>query len=217
MFLNDLKIFLEKLDTYRDKVLFVFIKPFWPRKISPNQLTYVRIAVSIVLFVLLFFLAIENKTLIISLFVFGAITDLFDGSVARCLNKETEFGAMIDPLADRILILPIAVYSLYQSQKWLLLFLLVAEVFNAIVAIFYKSKEVYKANIFGKTRMVILSVVFVVILIVWPASPPTFFIDVLWFSLLFSFLSIMTSILELGKKGFIKNKIINKHASKYEK
>src|SRR3989339_688575 len=118
MFLNDLKIFLEKLDTYRDKVLFVFIKPFWPRKISPNQLTYVRIAVSIVLFVLLF--------------------------------------------------------------------LLVAEVFNAIVAIFYKSKDVYKANIFGKTRMVILSVVFVVILIVWPASPPTFFIDVLWFSLLFS-------------------------------
>jgi CDP-diacylglycerol--glycerol-3-phosphate 3-phosphatidyltransferase len=217
MFLNDLKHFLEKIDHYRDEFLFVFIKPYWPRKISPNQLTYVRIVIGIVLFILLFFFRIENKILIISLFCVGALTDLFDGSVARGLDMATEFGAMLDPIADRLLVLPIAIYSLYGSEKWLLLILLLTELINAITSVFYKSKEVYKANIFGKTRMLLLSFVFVAILIVWPNTPPEFFIDIVWISLIFSFLSIFTRIIELKNKGHIKNKIANKELNKYFK
>ena len=109
-FLNDLQFFLEKIDHYRDEFLFLFIKPYWPRKITPNKITYVRVFVGVLLFVLLFFFHLENKPLIISLFCLGVITDLFDGSVARGLNKVTEFGAMLDSTADRILILPIASY-----------------------------------------------------------------------------------------------------------
>ena len=211
MFLNDLKYFLEKLDHYRDELLFLFIKPYWPRKISPNQITYVRVAIGLILIIMLFFFGIENKFLIISLFCVGALTDLFDGPVARGLNKVTEFGAMLDPIADRLLILPIAVYSLYQSQKWLLLILLLTEVIDGITGIFYKSKETFSGvNVFGKTRMVLLSLVFAVILIVWPNPPSEFFIDVIWISLIFSVLSIFTRILELKNKGYIKNKIINK-------
>ena len=210
-FLDDLKIFLERIDHYRDELLFLFIKPCWPRKVSPNQITYVRVAVGLLLFILLFFFHIENKFLIISLFCIGVLTDFFDGSVARGLNKVTEFGAMLDSTADRILILPIAVYSLYESQKWLLLFLLLTEVINALASMFYKSKEIYlESNIFGKTKMVLLSLVFIVVLIVWPNAPSIFFIDALWISLIFSFLSIFTRILELKSKGYIKNKIVNK-------
>jgi phosphatidylglycerophosphate synthase len=214
MILDALKHFLEKIDHYRDEVLFLFIKPFWPRKITPNHITYTRVAVSIILFALLFFFGIENKILIVSLFCLGALTDLFDGSVARGLNKVTEFGATLDPLADRLLILPIAVYSLYRFDKWLLLFLLLAEVINAVVAIFYNSKETYKSNIFGKTRMVLISLVFVAILIAWPEAPSLFFLDVLWVSLVFSILSILTRILELNSAGHIKNKIITKELDK---
>jgi len=215
MLLAGFKNFLEKLDHYRDELLFLFIKPYWPKKITPNQVTYLRVFIGILLFILLFFFGIENKLLIISLFCLGVITDLFDGSVARGLNKETEFGAMLDTIADRILILPIAIYSLYESQKWLLLFLLLAEIINALVAIFYKSKETYKANVFGKTRMVLISIVFAVILIVWPSTPPVFFIYVLWISLIFSFLSIFTRITDLSHEGFIKNKIITKQLNKF--
>ena len=125
---------------------------------------------------------------------------------------------MLDSTADRILILPIAIYSLYSSQKWLLLFLLLMEIINAIASIFYKSKEIYlESNIFGKTKMVLMCVVFIVILIVWPNQPSYIFIDILWLSLIFSFLSIFTRILELNSKGHIKNKIINKQLNKYEK
>ena len=215
IFFNDLKYFLEKLDHYRDEILFVFIKPYWPRRISPNQITFARIAISLLLFILLFFLGVENKLLIISLFCAGAITDLFDGSVARGLNKVTAFGAMMDPVADRILILPIAFYSLYESHKWLLLVLLLAEAIGAVIAIFYKSKETdVKANIFGKTKMVLWALVFAVILIVWPNEPAIFFINILWVSIIFSLLSIFSRVLELKDKGYIKNKIANKQLSK---
>ena len=215
MILNDLKFFLEKIDHYRDEVFFVFVKPYWPRKISPNQITWVRIVIGLALFILLFFLDVENKALVVSLFVFGVFTDLLDGSVARGLNKVTEFGAMLDHLADWILIIPIAIYGLYKLQKWLLLFLLIVEVLNFATLIFTKSKNIEtKANIFGKTRMVMLCVVFGAILIVWPANTPLFFIYLAWASLLFTILSILVKILDLKNRGHIKNKFVNKHPNK---
>ena len=190
MIINDLKNFLEKLDHYRDEFLFLFIKPYWPRKIIPNHITYVRIFVGLLLFVLLFFFKIEDKILIFSLFTLGVVTDLLDGSVARGLNKVTEFGAMLDSTADRILIFPIAFYSLYTPHKWLLLTLFLMEILNAVASMFYKSKEIYlESNIFGKTKMVMLCIVFIAILIVWPNAPSVFFIDMLWISIIFSFLS----------------------------
>ena len=104
---------LERMDHYRDELLFLFIKPYWPRNFTPNKITWIRVAIGLVLFVLLFFLGTEDKILILSLFTIGVITDMLDGSVARGLNKVTEFGAMLDSTADRILIIPIAVYSLF--------------------------------------------------------------------------------------------------------
>ena len=202
---------LQEISDWRDRVLFLFIEPCWPRKITPNHITYIRVIIGILLFIFLFFLDIKDKFLIIFLFFIGVVTDLFDGSVARGLNEVTEFGAMLDSTADRILLFPIAFYSLYYSQKWLLLLLLLAEIINAIASIFYKSKEIYlESNIFGKTKMVLLCIVFIVILIVWPDEPPLFFIDILWASLFFSFLSIFSKVLDLNSKGHIKNKIIKK-------
>ena len=37
-------------------------------------------------------------------FVIGALTDLFDGMLARKLHAETEWGATLDPIADKILV-----------------------------------------------------------------------------------------------------------------
>ena len=127
------------------------------------------------------------------------------------IEMMTEFGAILDPIADRILILPIAVYSLYYSEKWLLLVLLLTEIISGGISLFYREKtKDAKSNIFGKTRMVMLSFVFVAILVFWPTPPSLFFIDVIWVSLIFSYLSIFVRVIDLVKKGYIKNKIINK-------
>ena len=195
-----LKSFLEKLDHYRDEILFVFIKPYWPHRITPNMITMVRIIIGVLLFTLLFFFKIEDKGLIISLFFFGVLTDVLDGSVARGKNMVTELGTMLDPVADRIIIITIAIYSLLEHHKWLLLVLLLIEITNAIVSIYCTTKKVYiGSNIFGKTKMVMQSLVFVAILIFWPNSPSKFFIALLWLSVGFSFLSIFSKITEIKK------------------
>ena len=204
-FIRDLKLFLEKIDHYRDEALFVFIKPYWPRKITPNVITTARIIIGVLLFALLFFFKIEDKILIISLFFFGALTDILDGSVARGKNMVTELGAILDPVADRIIIITIAVYSLFEHHRWLLLVLLLTEVVNTFVSIYYTTKKVYiESNIFGKTKMVMQSLVFIAILIVWPNLPPQFFIALLWLSIVFTILSIFLKIIETGPIKRIK-------------
>ena len=209
---------LQKISDWRDRVLFLFIKPYWPRKVIPNHVTYLRVIVGIILLILLFCFHIENKLLVISLFCVGLITDLLDGSVARGLNKVTEFGAMLDPIADRVLILPIALYTLYKTQPILLMVWFLTEIVNASVSMFYKSKKPYtESNIFGKTKMTLWCLVFVVILVIWPKPLPIFFIDVVWISLIASILSIFMKAMELKNCGYIKSKILTTELNKHNK
>lgn len=199
---ESLKKFLEKIDHYRDEALFLFIKPHWPRVITPNHITYVRVIISVALFALLFLLEVRDKVLITSLFFVGVLTDILDGSVARGTNRVTDFGAMLDSTSDRLLIIPIAVYSLANSYSTLLLSLISIEIINSLASLYYRMKAIYlESNIFGKSKMVLQSIVFIVILIVWPNSPPSFFINLLWLSIAFTFLSIFSLLMELKSYG----------------
>ena len=203
--LKKLQLFLENIDSYRDKALFVFINPYWPRKITPNHITYIRVLIGIILIIILFFFKIDGKSTILSLFIIGLVTDLIDGPIARGLGKVTEFGAMLDSASDRLLIMPIAIYSLLQYQKWLLFVLILTEILNGIFSLYYSSKEAYlKSNIFGKIKMVIISAGFLGILFVWPNPLPLFFIYLLWISIPFSILSILSKSTELKRPRTIK-------------
>lgn len=217
MSVNGFQRFLEKLDHFRDEVLFVFIKPYWPRRIVPNHITSIRIIIGITLFIILFFYKIDDKGLILWLFIIGALTDLLDGSVARGTNQVTELGAMLDSTADRLLVLPIAFYSLFSHYKLLLLVLLLFEVINALVSIFYKSKEVYlESNIFGKTKMVLFCFALFGILFAWPERPFIMCIIVLWATIPFSCLSMFFRVVEIRNK--IKTPpIVKKILQRYDK
>lgn len=47
-----------------------------------------------------------------ALFIFAALTDLFDGMIARALNAHSKFGRLIDPIADKALVgLPLLVIA----------------------------------------------------------------------------------------------------------
>lgn len=216
--LNWLKLFLERLDKRRDQLLFYFIQKFWPRWLVPNYLTYIRLIIGILLFVLLFYYGITDKFLIIILFTIGILTDLFDGSVARCLKMESKFGAFIDPPVDRLLIIPIAVYSLVGNHNWLLLILIILEVISGLISAFAISRDVNSLpNIFGKTKMVLQSIAFGLVLIMWPKTSGFVIINILWVSVLLMIFSIFMKVLEIYSKLNIKN-LANKQIKlkKYE-
>lgn len=198
-FLYSLKSFLEKLDSYRDKALFIFIKPYWSKRITPNHVSYVRVFIGILIFILLFFFNIETKFLILTLFIIGALTDFIDGPIARGNNQVTDFGGMLDPVADRFLVVPIVFYSLLKNQVWLLAALVIVEVLHVIINVSYRSKNTYlKANIFGKIKMFLLCVALIAILVYWPNTPP-FSIWIIWASIPFTLLSAITKTLDSKK------------------
>lgn len=55
------------------------------------------------------------------LFSCAALTDLLDGIVARRYNEETAFGAWIDTIADKLLILPTLVTLMWYGPRELLI------------------------------------------------------------------------------------------------
>ncbi|MBM3206531.1 MAG: CDP-alcohol phosphatidyltransferase family protein [Candidatus Staskawiczbacteria bacterium] len=204
-FIREFQILLEKIDYYRDRLLFIFVKPYWPRVITPNHLSFFRIAIAIILFIELFYFKNNDSTLIITLFFIGIASDMLDGSVARGLGKVTRFGEILDPVADRLLILPIAIYSLFSSHKWLLLIILIFELINFLISTYAHRRKLFiETNIYGKVKMLLHSLVFLAILINWPKEPSLFFIYILWISIIFLILGIYIKTSQL--KTLLKNK-----------
>lgn len=88
----------------------------------PNKLTMVRIFISIIIIAILLFpfdsmgitttkffinesLVVDIKYLIAGvLFIIGSLTDFLDGYIARKYNLITDFGKLIDAIADKMLV-----------------------------------------------------------------------------------------------------------------
>ena len=71
----------------------------------PNILTYLRIA-AVPAMVACFFLIKPpmSNWLAVSLFIAAAITDFFDGYLARAWSQQSALGRMLDPIADKLLV-----------------------------------------------------------------------------------------------------------------
>lgn len=75
----------------------------------PNALTWARI-VLIPIFVGIFYLSdnlmpVATKNLVATvIFVVAAVTDWFDGYLARALGQTSAFGAFLDPVADKLMV-----------------------------------------------------------------------------------------------------------------
>jgi len=75
----------------------------------PIFLTWLRI-VAIPLLVVVFYLPVpwlsmpERNLIATALFIGAAVTDWLDGYLARRLNQTSQFGAFLDPVADKLLV-----------------------------------------------------------------------------------------------------------------
>lgn len=70
----------------------------------PNLLTLSRIVVIPVIFLSLYINSFVWSMFVAVLFVIAAITDYFDGYLARCRNETSAFGRLLDPIADKLLV-----------------------------------------------------------------------------------------------------------------
>ncbi len=75
----------------------------------PNVLTYARIAAIPVVVACMYWQAILQgglwlRWVALALFIAAAITDFFDGYLARTWDQQSKLGRMLDPIADKLLV-----------------------------------------------------------------------------------------------------------------
>lgn len=106
---------------------------FWREYFSvPNIMGYFRIVLAAV-YLILFKNALNGGTYwyVIGVIVLSGLTDFFDGKIARKFNMITEWGKMLDPIADKIT-LGVIILSLAFKYKILV-----------VMSVFYIIKEGY--------------------------------------------------------------------------
>lgn len=90
----------------------------------PNILTVLRLLAAPGLVVLFLYFARPFADLFaLVLFIVAAVTDWFDGFLARAWNQQSRFGAMLDPIADKaMVIIALMVITGFQGMDpWILL------------------------------------------------------------------------------------------------
>ena len=87
----------------------------------PNALTTLRIFLVPWLVVLLLTRTDRGWLLGLAVFTIAVLTDYFDGWLARRRNEQTKLGAMLDPLADKLLISAtfISLIELEMAPAWI--------------------------------------------------------------------------------------------------
>jgi len=121
----------------------------------PNALTLFRIFLVPVLVVVL--LTKFSNFLGLAIFLVAAITDFFDGYFARRLNKTTRLGALLDPIADKLLMSAafISLVELGVARAWIVVIIIGREfAVSGLRAIAAQNGVTIAASPLGKTKTV---------------------------------------------------------------
>ena len=109
----------------------------------PNQLTILRIILTPVF--LFLFLSSDPLLIQISLIVFfiAALTDWYDGWLARKFNYITDWGKFWDPLADKILTSSAFIGFVFVGllPLWMVLLIIIRDLFVTLLRIYADSRE----------------------------------------------------------------------------
>ena len=121
----------------------------------PNKLTITRV-ICVPIFVVLFLLEFYIWAFIV--FVIASLTDMFDGKIARARNMVTNFGKIMDPLADKVLVY--AAFCLFVQKGmmpgWMLIVILAREfAVSGMRTVAASEGKVIAAGMTGKIKTVL--------------------------------------------------------------
>ncbi len=133
-----------------------------------NKLTISRIILAGIFILFLFIRGAGAKFMAMAIFLAACITDYYDGYLARSANSITAFGKLMDPIADKILILG-AFLSFVEMEiipAWMVMVIIARElVITGIRVMALSQKRVLSAEMGGKHKTVSQMVAVISILI----------------------------------------------------
>lgn len=92
------------------------VEPHWAN--IPNAFTFLRVLLVPVVLWLLTLDSVAADWWALGVFLFAAVTDSFDGWLARRYNGITRWGQLADPLADKLLVLGTLASLALVGQVW---------------------------------------------------------------------------------------------------
>lgn len=104
--------------------------------------------------------AVANRHIYIAfvLIAICSLTDAFDGWYARKYNAQSEFGALLDAICDKLFVLTLAFPLVFVYPKWILV-ILILEFIIAIINVYSKLRgNDAHSSITGKIKTVILDI-----------------------------------------------------------
>ena len=126
-------------------------------KLIPNFLSFLRI-----LLVLPIIYSLQGELYLLAAFLFflSSITDFMDGYLARRFELESELGAFLDLIADKILVVTILVWLVFIYANQVLTILSILIILREIIITSFRyflvlnnvDKELIKVNKYGKFK-----------------------------------------------------------------
>jgi len=174
----------------------------------PNLLASTRIALAPLMFILLvnrdlsLFEGIHSSWLdyfAALIFVIASATDFFDGYIARNWDQKTQLGAILDPLADKMLTLAafLGLMMIDRANAWAIYLILTREFFitGLRVAAVGEGKDI-AASMAGKVKTVLQMIAIGFLMMNWPLAEL-----LLWVSVALTLYSGYEYIIGYTKKG----------------
>jgi CDP-diacylglycerol--glycerol-3-phosphate 3-phosphatidyltransferase len=124
----------------------------------PNVLTLLRILLVPVLVVALLDETANGDLLAAIVFALASVTDAMDGYLARTRNAITTFGKLMDPIADKLLIIAalVALVSLHRLAGWVAMVIIARELTVTVTRMqATQHGVVIAANWWGKAKTIV--------------------------------------------------------------
>lgn len=137
----------------------------------PNTLSFVRILTIPAIFLLILHSTRKNYPILIAVFVVSIWLDFFDGYLARKLKQETELGKILDPVADKLMVICLVLALIIRSDfpLWLGIFIFARDFIILVASLILikriKGKKVAPSVLIGKVTFGVIGTLLLVYLL----------------------------------------------------
>ncbi len=140
---------------FHDRLLRATLLRFIPKDVKPNHLTILRVILTPFV---LYYMWMADWSVVLPLFLFAALTDLLDGSLARTRKQITLWGTIADPIADKLLIGSVVILFVAREINiyfaGVIVFVELLIVLNAVVRR-ARGRSYISSNWYGKVKMLL--------------------------------------------------------------
>ena len=135
----------------------------------PNVLSLLRLLMIPLIIMLMVHVNDELFPYLIITYVIAVSLDFLDGYIARKFSQETELGRIIDPMADKILVLAILITltAKFGFPLWLAAFIILRDILILWASVLlYQGKRIVKPSlVVGKATFALLSLLIFIFIV----------------------------------------------------